>query len=397
VKEETNDLEVSSEESPGTSPRDAPEHGSEETVPSHGDVRDMSQVSQEAYENTEIRDYCVSELVSGTSYRALSEKLKEHNINIAKTTLWRLFPQTYIQEVRAQMEQQAQPGPQQIPMQQESGAPIPAGSIILTHQDVTTLRQGLNPQQKRVFDSMLGVASTRQNLAVDGLTPYRTPSGARSGEDAYYLELAKTERLERALLHRRKRNPDGDGGMKTLLEAIKVVTALRPNPGSVDTLGIYRMGRGDQKTEVGRSGSTNITDLKLEELRESHDLDMARLGFEQKKFFLKMEHEDGKWDKISETFGPILQTATPEIRKAIRQIGESVGRGLQPKPQPDVQAATESVTCPKCGRELKVNIPEGLEKIGVVCPQCKHKFLMGQVEEEPQELRPKSKLSYKDA
>lgn len=128
-------------------------------------------------------------------------------------------------------------------------------------------------------------------------------------------------------------------------------------------------------TELGltSAGSRSEMDLKLEEMKQSHDIDMARLSWEQQKYMLTAEADRDKWGAIQQTFSPIFAMAAPEIRGAIRKAGQELGKtiGTNPgSPSPN-QPQLAGFVCPSCQTELTVPIPPNApEEVPVKCPKC---------------------------
>jgi|GEM_PF-4965239 len=393
-KEETEKTQASSDKD-GTGDKnaiplpidDTKENASRPMLPSH----EPSQLSQQ------VREYCIQRLLDGVSYRVLSEEL---NGQISKTTLWRLFPKEYIETIRKELTAQQQQTELQAP-----SSSIPSAHVIVPLEWLVDYEKTLPVAQRRVHEQMRGnIIRYNQQLDREAkqyqAKPSSNPSAYGSGYDQLCRELAESEKVERVMrLRQGLKGGSGNNGVEQILKAIQIGVQLVPKGQNVDTVGIYRTGRQDQKTEVGKSGETNIVDLKLEEMRQSHDIGMEKLSWEQKLYFLKLENDKDKWEKIQDTFAPILQQATPEIRNALKQLGEGVGRslGANPNPNPDAKTELTSVQCPKCASSLNVNIPEGLQQINVKCPKCQNLFKIGKEAEGSSEIRPKARLTYKDS
>lgn len=114
-------------------------------------------------------------------------------------------------------------------------------------------------------------------------------------------------------------------------------------------------------------------DLKLEEMRQSHDLDLERLRWEQRKYLLQQDAERDKWGAIQQTFSPIFAMAGPEIREGLKNIGRQVGGALQQKEPSHSQGKVNMVpfTCPECNTQLSVPVPpDAPDVVPVKCPNC---------------------------
>jgi len=98
-------------------------------------------------------------------------------------------------------------------------------------------------------------------------------------------------------------------------------------------------------------------DLKLEEMRQSHDIDIEKLRWEKEKFMLQQKADKEKWDNINKMFTPVF--AMPEIRDAIKKIDATM------------KMDWFSFVCPSCNAELSVPLPPNApEEVPIKCPKC---------------------------
>jgi hypothetical protein len=163
-------------------------------------------------------------------------------------------------------------------------------------------------------------------------------------------------------------------GKEAELYEAKLVNIEQRIPASLpDQLQHYK----DMAIALGMGDKTknSMADLKLEEMRQSHDVDMQRITWEQKKFILEQEADRNKWDRITDTLSPILQMNAPVIQKAVRDIAKSVTNDITSSmnnpSQPNPQSNLAKFTCPSCQTELNVPIPPNApEVIPVKCPKC---------------------------
>lgn len=152
-------------------------------------------------------------------------------------------------------------------------------------------------------------------------------------------------------------------------------------------------------------GKTSEVDLRLEEMRQSHDLDLERIRWEQQKFMLQSEAERDKWGAIQQTFAPVFAMAAPEIRNQLRKAGGEVGKMLNPgNPQkgPSTEQQIAPFTCPQCNAELTVPIPPNApDVVPIKCPKCgtvteaQIKSQTGEAPPPSEEKPRSSRLSYK--
>lgn len=153
--------------------------------------------------------------------------------------------------------------------------------------------------------------------------------------------------------------------MDAKLEAIK---AQMPPPLPQQIAGIKSMA--GELGLTSNPGGGNAVDLRLEEMRQSHDLDMERLRWEQQKFMLQSESERDKWSAIQNTFSPVFALAGPELRNQLSKLGNEVGKSLgQPSPAPQ-NAEVASFTCPSCNQQMNVPYPLPAGVKGVKCARC---------------------------
>lgn len=161
-----------------------------------------------------------------------------------------------------------------------------------------------------------------------------------------------------------------DTNQKLLDAKLEVVKAKMPPPLPQQVEYVKQMGAALGMREGGKSSEV---DLKLEEMRQSHDLDVEKMRWEQQKFMLQAEAERDKWGAIQQTFNPIFSMAAPEIRGAMKKIGQNVGRSMEggggagANPQPEYAR----FTCPGCSTELTVPVPPNIQgEVPIKCPKC---------------------------
>jgi len=168
------------------------------------------------------------------------------------------------------------------------------------------------------------------------------------------------------------------------LEAIK---AQIPPPLETQVKNLKAMA-GELGLSGGGSEKLSELNLKLEEMRQRHDIDMESIRWEKEKFLLGKESDVEKWDKIAGMFSPIF--AMPEMRNVITKIGESVGKGIAGTTNPSVPASKSasaqpqvaSFVCPTCSTEIGIPVDQISPDVkGLKCPKC------GAISPVPAELR----------
>lgn len=124
------------------------------------------------------------------------------------------------------------------------------------------------------------------------------------------------------------------------------------------------------------AGKSSEVDLKLEEMRQSHDLDMEKLRWEQNKFVMQQAAERDKWSAIQQMVSPIAALAGPEVRNQLKNLGRQVSKSMGPNPIPEglpMSSGVAGFVCPSCNTELSIpldKIPPGAEDVPIKCPKC---------------------------
>jgi len=110
-------------------------------------------------------------------------------------------------------------------------------------------------------------------------------------------------------------------------------------------------------------------------MRQLHDVDMAKLSWEQKLYFLKLQGDKDKWETLAEAFAGPLKQAGPAIGETLKGASQAAIRamgGLNNPTQQDQEVT--SFVCPSCQAEL--NVPKASLRPGVSikCPKCEKLF-----------------------
>ena len=173
---------------------------------------------------------------------------------------------------------------------------------------------------------------------------------------------------------------------QALLEAkIEAVKAQMPAPLETQIANIKAIAG---QIGLGNSGTKSDLDLKLEDMRQRHDMDMETIRWEKEKFLLGKESDVEKWSNVKDMFSPIF--AMPEVRDVIRKVGESVGKSVEGAGNPTksaqatmpAQPQVASFICPECKTEIGIpigKIPADVQ--GIKCMKC------GAVSPIPEEMR----------
>jgi hypothetical protein len=362
----------------------------------------------------QVKNYIVDRLIQGASYKQVSDET-----HIPKTNIFRLFPKEYIAMLREERSEEDQGEDEAMEPEPTRISRTPTAHYLVpdTWIDDLMSNQPL-PQQRLVrawksnvikYNELLQREQQQNRPSNDGGQGGEAlPAFVRSAEDFEHwkfglLAVAKAQQLKYKSLFGEESNP---GGFQDILNAIKVGVDLVPKAGGSNQLSDYRLGRTDEASVQAKLASassgkeTNSSDIQLEALRQSHDTDMKRIDFEVKKYFLSLENDKDKWQHIEDTFKPFFEMAGPEIKGAIKGIGESVGRSFQNNPGRNPSMGNPEfleLTCPKCG--VTVGVPKHLlptdqDKVKTKCPSCGEVFGLeateeAEKEEPPAEIRPK--------
>lgn len=117
-------------------------------------------------------------------------------------------------------------------------------------------------------------------------------------------------------------------------------------------------------------GKAGELDLKLEEMRESHELKLAEINLNLQKWVLERQLDSEKWDVVKDMVNPIVAVAGKPIEDKIREMGR--GKKEQEKPQKPQEPAQQkeaviNIPCEKCHAMISLNppYPESFK-----CPNC---------------------------
>ena len=111
------------------------------------------------------------------------------------------------------------------------------------------------------------------------------------------------------------------------------------------------------------AGKVGEMDLKLEEMRESHELKLAEINLNLQKWMYEREMEREKWDVARDLISPVVAVAGKPIEEGLRQLG----RGGAPPPKTAVMNVPVECTC---GFKQFIQFPVGAMPEKIKCPQC---------------------------
>lgn len=120
------------------------------------------------------------------------------------------------------------------------------------------------------------------------------------------------------------------------------------------------------------SGGTSELDIKLENMRESHDLRMHETNLELQKWMLEKEMERDKWTMLGGLFRPTASIFAQPAQDAMRNLGRKASDQLRPQQQRRVKQAPKTSTeltgpCHSCGKTIIIKPPYPTE---IVCSNC---------------------------
>ena len=103
-------------------------------------------------------------------------------------------------------------------------------------------------------------------------------------------------------------------------------------------------------------------DIKLEEMRQAHDVDMAKLGFETRKWEHQKDSEGKTIEQVKDLIKTVTEGPVGEVLKSLGDAGADKIRGSGKKNSPNIVP----ITCPNCQGKFPAN--DQLTKIN--CPLC---------------------------
>jgi len=116
-----------------------------------------------------------------------------------------------------------------------------------------------------------------------------------------------------------------------------------------------------QELGLSSQGKSEI-DLKLEEMRETHDVQMATLGFETRKW----EHQKDSEGKTIEQVKDLIKTVTEgPVGKVLESLGDAGADKIRGSPKRNSSNIVQ-IACPNCRGKFQAN--DQLAKIN--CPLC---------------------------
>lgn len=299
-------------------------------------------------------------------YDSASWRTLETEVGIPKSTLHANYNDVCAKlALQLQQQQQQQQIEQQKQALQQSSMPLPHGDRAITQQQWETLgkldKKNI-PSWKALVDQYNWELREKQERSMRGATPNPgiSPSSQLGPREA--LAYMQTQQIMQQL-------------QLGMMQTQKLMATMQQGPQQANAPSLFDAAKWGAtfSSKVGNSSKTsNEFDLRLEELRQGHDIDMTKINWAMEKEKLQRMSEMEKWKAIENTFSPILKASGPEIQKAIRAAATRIGKSfMQPQPQqnPDLTV----IRCEKCG--VEVGIPKQLKPdTPVKCPSCGEVF-----------------------
>jgi hypothetical protein len=137
----------------------------------------------------------------------------------------------------------------------------------------------------------------------------------------------------------------------------------------------YRLGRAEQEkfAMAGSGKQTNEYDLRNTELKQLHDVEMAKLGWEKEKY---VDAKESTKEIIGTVKDVVKVIGEGPIGRAIGSMGEAKANQIMRHGQPP---KVISINCPGCGKPF--NVVEGSRQ--VVCPGCNVVLQLNQPSQPP--------------
>jgi len=320
-----------------------------------------------------MRDYITGSLLEGASYAQVAEAT-----GYPEADLRRAFPPEAILATREQMMPQL-PAIPQMPMQQDRN--IPSGHLIIPPGYLDALAKDAPKAFKSWVQGWKNNLLTYNSQVAKQTNPTIQPSNVDTF-DYQLAQLIKQERAERIMNMGKGKNTTRDP-VEQLLTYQKLMKEITPQQPRSD-LDIYMAAEKhilDKEVRRGAAGSSNMVDLKIAEMNQDRELDLERIRWEQKKFLLEHDRDEGKWEKITGMFGPILQANLPAIKHAVTSVAQGVSKSIAREAENignprQNNPETMQIACPTCSKPMGIpsNVPQGTP---VKCPSCSSMFDLG--------------------
>lgn len=263
------------------------------------------------------------------------------------------------------------------------------GSIETLEEDRASIRKLVPEKFHGPLDAVFGIAARRQrsNNGHNGHAVLSYSTGddrLKEAKARYYEALAETEEME-SLEDRKERRferrtktettaPNQTLGVKDVVELIKLFNPQKGNEQLTikDALELAKFLGGSSTKETlqlvdyiqqaankGQGVTLNDISLKLEELKETHDVEMAKLGFEEKKW----EYQKSNEGKTIEQVKDLVKTVT---EGPAGKFLESLGSGAADRIRGGPKVPMVDAVCPNCKNKMRVNA----ELSQIQCTTC---------------------------
>ena len=258
--------------------------------------------------------------------------------------------------------------------------PIPSGSVLLQPSDVEAIRNMIPKSHQSTYIAHIDLASKRQSQINrndgHGSQPYYDGYGSENPELAkqkarifkIYGDWMEQQTIDN--MAEKMRNPKGatkdvtELVFKAFSEGIGTALKLassKEGMGLSDYVNLTNAIRTQATKEIVATagGNKSEIDLKLEEMRESHDIDMKKIEMDWQKYLDSKESQKELMGTVKDV---VKIVGEGPIGKIISDLGEGAKNRIEGGPR----VPMVKVQCPSCGAGFSAN--QRLEQ--VMCPAC---------------------------
>jgi hypothetical protein len=267
--------------------------------------------------------------------------------------------------------------------------------VLFDYQTLNAIEEGMTKQQKANFRSAIALASEKMRLQTnhndghgESSVPYRYGEGELEHQMAEDLKWKRykdrmhedtltkddVERIiEKTMTRTQKESGSELKGLEVLAKLYEMASRGQGSPQRhpLDNLAIEYLVKDVQNAKQHPEGEVNEHRLRLEEMKQSHEVDLLKLKWEMDRY----AKGESTTEKVLETLKAVM--AGP-IGEAIKSLGTStakrIERGGHAEPPKVISAS-----CPGCQKSF--NVVEGSRQ--VVCPHCNAVLQLNQPSPQP--------------
>jgi ribosomal protein S27E len=254
-------------------------------------------------------------------------------------------------------------------------------------QSIIAFRETLTKSQQKILDAYMGIGDQKwqqQTLRNDGHGGKPIQYGgygenpmverlyqiAEAKEVKSLLGLDKEEKLTKDDVERiiektiARTQKESGSDLKTIDYFLKLLEVLRsgtpsPQKSQVEEALSVMILKWLQENANKSTGAENEASLKKEEMRELHDIEMAKLGWDQEKWRQEKANEGKTMEKAEH----LIKTVTEgPIGKAIENLGSGAADKIRGGPKVEMV----DIQCPNCQHKQRAN----RDLAQVMCLNC---------------------------